>query len=59
MTPEPKEKAKEPCPKEQYILEYFGLKWFNENLKMVLDMGTLTDLLYGFEQKIKKEIEKL
>lgn len=43
-----------PCPKEQYILEYFGLSTFDENQRLVVDMGILADLMYGFEQKMEQ-----
>jgi hypothetical protein len=45
----------EPCPKEMYLLEYFGIKEFDENYRMVVDLGILTDLLYGFEQKMGRQ----
>lgn len=48
-------KKLEPCPKEQYILEYFGLKEFDEDQKVTVDLGILTDLLYGFEEKQNKK----
>lgn len=46
----------EPCPKEMYLLEYFGIKEFDENQRLTVDLGILTDLLYGFEQKMGRQL---
>lgn len=48
----PEQKA--PCPKEKYLMQYFGLKEFDEKKTMNIDLGVLTDLLYGYEQTIIK-----
>lgn len=45
-------KQKQPCPKEAYLLEYFGLKEFYEDSPLHVNMGILADLLYGFEQSL-------
>jgi len=46
---------KQPCPKEAYIIGYFGGEEIDKQHKVWVDFTVLVDLLYGFEQSIKSK----
>lgn len=44
----------QPCPKEAFLLQYYGLDEFEESGKVNTDLGDLTNLLYMYDEYLER-----